>query len=191
MKHIKTSIKDYLKEGTYYHGTPLPKDNPTIDKFVSKKGYRSNAYTGLREVKSPWIFFTENESMARTYGAEKTDGLYHDKGNFNYTNFVLTYQIDESKLNILDLAKDNYEFVLEDIDIKLYEYFGMGMYEQEDMWELLDDEEISKHIVEKGFDSVKLIENIGSYSGTSLAIHISKVNNVAEKKAIEPGIKNN
>ncbi len=94
----------------------------------------------------------------------------------------MKYDINESELNILDLTKDDYEFKLESIGIKLWELYGIGMYEQDQMWDLFDDKEISDKIVKSGIDAVKLIENGTGYNGESLAIHISKVNDVIKKQ---------
>jgi hypothetical protein len=47
----------------------------------------------------------------------------------------------------------------------------------DDMWDLLDDDEISNIIINSGYDAVKIIEE----GGTSLAIHISKVNDIIKK----------
>ena len=166
-------------KGVYYHGTTLPKSNPNIDNFKSKVGYRGNQMMGIsREVNSPWVFFTDNYDLARQFGAAKTDCLYHDKGDFSHQTVVLKYNINESDLNILDLTTNDYEFKLEEIGIKLWELYGVGMYKQDEMWDLLDDEEISNVIIKSGINAVKLIENGTGYNGNSLAIHISKVNSV-------------
>lgn len=78
-----------MNETIYYHGTTLPKSNPNINNFKTKKGYRHNSMTGLsREVKSPWVFFTDDFHLAQKFGAAKTDGLYHDKGDFSYKTVV-------------------------------------------------------------------------------------------------------
>ena len=166
-------------KGVYYHGTTLPKSNPNIDNFKSKVGYRGNQMMGIsREVNSPWVFFTNNYDLARQFGSAKTDCLYHDKGDFSHQTVVLKYNINESDLNILDLTTNDYEFKLEEIGIKLWELYGVGMYKQDEMWDLLDDEEISNVIIKSGINAVKLIENGTGYNGNSLAIHISKVNSV-------------
>ncbi len=174
--------KQFVNETIYYHGTTLPKSNPNIDNFKSKVGYRGNPMMGIStEVNSPWVFFTDNYDLARQFGSAKTDGLYHDKGDFSHQTVVLKYEINESELNILDLTTNDYEFKLENIGIKLWELYGVGMYEQDQMWDLLDDDEISDVIIKSGINAVKLIENGTGYNGKSLAIHISKVNNVIKK----------
>ena len=176
------NFKQFVNETIYYHGTTLPKSNPNIDNFKTKIGYRGNAMLGIsREVNSPWVFFTDNYDLARQFGSAKTDGLYHDKGDFSHQTVVLKYDINESDLNILDLTTDDYESNLENIGIKLWELYGVGMYEQDQMWDLLDDDEISDTIIKSGVNAVKLIENGTGYNGKSLAIHISKVNNVIKK----------
>ena len=178
---MKTT-KRLVNESIYYHGTVLPKSNPNIDKFKSKVGYRGNQMMGIsREVNSPWVFFTDSYDLARQFGSAKTDGLYHDKGDFSHQTVVLKYEINESDLSILDLTTNDYEFKLEEIGIKLWELYGVGMYKQDEMWDLLDDEEISNVIIKSGINAVKLIENGTGYNGKSLAIHISKVNNVIKK----------
>ena len=175
---MKTT-KKFVNESIYYHGTVLPKSNPNIDKFKSKVGYRGNTMMGIsREVNSPWVFFTDNYDLARQFGSAKTDCLYHDKGDFSYQTVVLKYEINESDLSILDLTTNDYEFKLENIGIKLWELYGIGMYEQDQVWDLLDDDEISDVIIKSGINAVKLIENGTGYNGKSLAIHISKVNSV-------------
>jgi len=176
---MKELIKKLLKEGIYYHGTTLPKDNTTIDKFINKTGIRSNAFIGYtREVNSLWTFFTDSVDLARKFGSSKTD-FYHDKANFKYKTVILKYEIDENKLNILDLTTEDYEFKLEKIGINLIKIYGIGMYDIEMMWELLDEDEYTNIIVNAGFNAVKLIENIGeNYKGVSLAILTKIVNNV-------------
>lgn len=179
MKNIKSFEKFFEK--TYYHGTILPKTNLNIDKFVSKKGYRGNAFLGNREVQSKWIFFTDDNDLAYEFGSSKID-IYHDKGDFSHKVTVLNYDIDESKLNILDLTTEDYENKLEDIGIKLWIEYGYGMYSIDSMWQLLDDEEFSNIIYNNGFNSVKIIENLSSsYQGTSLAIHTDVVNDIIKK----------
>ena len=184
---VRKKIHEYLNEqclvneSIYYHGTTLPKSKPNIDKFKAKVGYRGNEMLGIsREVNSHWVFFTDNYDLARYFGATKTEGLYHDKGDFSYQTVVLKYEINESDLNILDLTTEDYEFKLEDIGVKLDELYGVGMYEHDQMWDLLDDNEISDTIIKSGFNAVKLIENGTRYNGKSLAIHINKVNSVSE-----------
>jgi hypothetical protein len=182
MRKLK-NWKNFLNESIYYHGTTLPKTNANIDNFEQKIGYRVNPIMNItREVNSPWVFFTNNYNLAKQFGSAKTDILYHDKGDFSYETVVLKYDIDESDLNILDLTKDDYEFKLESIGIKLWELYGIGMYEQDQMWDLFDDKEISDKIIKSGIDAVKLIENGTGYNGESLAIHISKVNDVIKKQ---------
>jgi len=174
-------LRKLLKEDIYYHGTTLPVKNPTLDKFVQKTGYRSIMSVNY-EVKNPWVFFTKNYDLAYYFGSQKTDSFYHSKGNFSYKTFVFKYDINESNLNILDLTnEDDYEFKLEDIGIKLYEYFGIGMYNINQMWEILDDEEISDKILRSGFNAVKVVEKTSSYNDYSLAIHISVVNDKIQK----------
>lgn len=171
-----------VNETIYYHGTVLPKSNPDIDNFKRKIGYRGNPMLGIsREVDSPWVFFTDSFDLARKFGSAKTDGLYYDKGDFSHKMVVLKYDINESDLNILDLTTDDYESNLEKIGVDLLELYGIGMYEKDQMWDLLDDDETSDIIINSGIDAVKLIENGTGYNGTSLAIHISKVNNVIKK----------
>ena len=175
------NFKQFVNESTYYHGTTLPKSNPNIDSFKTKTGYRGNAMTGIKkEVNSPWVFFTDDYNLAEKFGSAKTDGLYHDKGDFSYKTVILKYDINESNLNILDLTTDNYvEKIEKNIDSSiLSNIYGsmVAFYDMDidDTWELLDEEKISENIIKNGFDSVKLIEN----GGKSLAIHISKVNTV-------------
>lgn len=178
-------FKQLVNESIYYHGTTLPKSNPKIDSFKTKTGFRSNSMTGLkREVNSPWIFFTDDYNLAQKFGSAKTDGLYQDKGDFSHKTVVLEYDIDESKLNILDLTMGDFIEKIQkivDSDI-LSNYYGsmVAFYdiEIEDTWELLDNNIISNIIIKNGFDSVKLIEN----GGKSLAIHISKVNTVIKQR---------
>ena len=172
-----------MNETIYYHGTTLPKSNPNINNFKTKKGYRHNSMTGLsREVKSPWVFFTDDFHLAQKFGAAKTDGLYHDKGDFSYKTVVLKCQIDESKLKILDLSNNDYITKIEKIIdnnllIKMYgsvqAFYDIDI---DDTWELLDDVEISNSIMKSGFNSIKLIEN----GGKSLAININVVNDVVK-----------
>jgi hypothetical protein len=179
------NFKEFVNESIYYHGTTLPKSNPKIDSFKTKTGFRSNSMTGLKRlVNSPWIFFTDDYHLAQKFGSAKTAGLYHDKGDFSHKTVVLEYDIDESKLNILDLTMGDFIEKIEkivDSDI-LNNYYGsmVAFYdiEIEDTWELLDDNIISNIIIKKGFDSVKLIES----GGKSLAIHISKVNTVVKQR---------
>lgn len=171
-----------MNESVYYHGTVLPKSNPNIDKFEVKKGYRVNSMVGTsREVYSPWVFFTDDYDLARKYGAAKAEGLYYDKGDFSHQTVVLKYDINENDLNMLDLTTNDYEFKLEKIGIKLWDVYGMGMYEQDQLWDLLDDDEISNIIIKNGINAVKLIENGTGYNGISLAIHINKINDVVTK----------
>lgn len=175
------NFKQFVNESTYYHGTTLPKQNPNIDSFKTKTGFRSNPMSGIkREVNSPWVFFTNDYDLAKKFGSAKTDGLYHNKGDFSHQTVVLKYDINESKLNILDLTTNDFIEKIEkyvDSDI-LSNYYGsmVAFYDIdiEDVWELLDENKISDIIIKNGFDSVKLIEN----GGKSLAIHISKVNKV-------------
>lgn len=175
-------FKQSVNENVYYHGTVLPKSNPNIDNFKTKIGYRGNPMVGiLREVNSPWVFFTDNYNLATQFGSAKADGLYYDKSDFTHKTVVLKYDINESDLNILDLTSSSYEFKLEAIGIKLWDLYGVGMYSQDQMWDLLDDNEISDIIVKNGINAVKLIENGTGYDGKSLAIHISKVNKVIKK----------
>jgi hypothetical protein len=176
------NFKQFVNESIYYHGAVLPKSNPNIDNFKTKVGYRVNQMFGIvREVNSPWVFFTDNYDLARQFGSAKNDGLYNDKGDYSHKTVVLKYDINESDLNILDLISSDYEFNLESIGIKLWELYGIGMYEQDQLWGLLDDDEISNIIIKSGINAVKLIENGIGYNGTSLAIHISSVNNVIKK----------
>jgi hypothetical protein len=175
-------IQSKLRESVYYHGTVLPNTNPTIDKFKATTGYRFNPFIGTqREVKSPWTFFTNDYDLAQRYGASKAEGMYYDKRDFSHKHVVLKYEINESDLNILDLTTDDYETVLEKIGIKLWDIYGMGMYEQEQMWRLLDDEELSDKILKAGFDAVKLFESPTGEMGTSLAIHLDIVNDVIKQ----------
>jgi hypothetical protein len=177
MKYLKT-YNESLAENIYYHGTTLPKTSPDIDKFRSETGYRGNTMLGSnRKVKSPWVFFTDDSDMARKYGETKTEYLYHDKGDFTNKTVVLKYDIDETLLKILDLTTKDYELNLKNIGIDLIELYGIGMFKIDDMWDLLDDDEISNTIIENGYDAVKLVEN----NGTSLAIHINKVNDIINK----------
>ena len=171
----------FVNENIYYHGTVLPKINQNIDSFKKNTGYRTNPMLDiLREVNSPWVFFTTDYDLAYKFGSSKTEGLYHDKNDFSYQTVVLKYEINENKINILDLTTKDYEAELEDIGISLIDLYGIGMYSQDQMWELLDDEEISKTIQSR-FDAVKLIENSSGYKGISLAIDINKVNNIIKK----------
>lgn len=176
------NFKQFVNESIYYHGTALPKSNPKIDNFKRKVGYRVNQmmFTS-REVNSPWVFFTDNYDLAMKFGSAKTDGLYVDKGDYSHKTVVLKYDVNESDLIILDLTSSDYELNLESIGIKLWELYGIGMYEQDQMWDLLDDDEISNIIIKSGINAVKLIENGTGYNGKSLAIHISIVNNVIKK----------
>lgn len=176
------SLFKILSEGVYYHGTTLHRDNPDIDAFKITAGQRSNPLVGLtREVYSPWVFFTDDEDVAEMYGSAKTDGIYHSRGDFSHKTVVLKYRINESRLNILDLTTEDYEFKLQNIGIDPIKWFGMGMYEQDQMWELLDDNEMSDKIIQSGYNAVKLIESDVSYSAESLAIHINIVNKVTTK----------
>lgn len=166
---------DFINEKRYYHGTCLHKDSD-IDKFDIKKGYRS--FFGVNYgVEAPWVFFADDPHIARKYGAAKTE-LYHDKGNFSYKTKVLEYEIDESKLNILDISNDQYEFTLQNIGLDPIEIYGMGMYRLNEMWELLDEKEYSDIIVNKGYNAVRLMEPDDTIS---LAIHISVVNDIVER----------
>jgi hypothetical protein len=174
----------FLNESIYYHGTVLPKSNTNIDVFKTKIGYRSNLMAGIKtEVNSPWVFFTDDYNLARKFGSAKTDGLYHNKGDFSHKTVVLKYDINESNLNILDLTTDDYiEKIEKNIDsIILTTIYGsmFAFYDMDidDTWELLDEKEISDIILKNGFNSVKLIEN----GGKSLAIHISKVNRITKQ----------
>lgn len=185
-KDMNERIKNFtqfVNETIYYHGTSLPKSNPKINIFKSKEGYRNNPMIGaITKVKSPWVFFTDKYDLARKYGSAKTDGLYHDKGDFTYKTVVLKYDINESDLNILDLTTDDYEFKLESIGISLIEMYGIGMYDQDQLWELLDDDKISNIIIKSGINAIKLIENVSDeYNGYSLAIHMNKVNDVIKE----------
>ena len=161
----------------YYHGTILLKSNPNIDNFKSMVGYRSNPMLDItREVKSPWLFFTNDYDMAYKYGSSKIN-MYVDKGNNSYTVKVLKYTVDETKLNILDLTGSDYEFKLKEIGIDLVKEYGMYMYSQDMMWELLDNDEMSNIIFGAGYNGVKVLED----NGTSLAIYNRIVNDVIEK----------
>ena len=168
-----------LREGVYYHGTVLPKNVMNIDKFIGKTGFRSNAFVGyVREVNSPWTFFTNSYELAQKFGSSKTE-VYHDKGNFNYKTAILKYEIDENQLTILDLTTEDYEIKLQKIGVNPIDIYGIGMYDIDMMWQLLDEDEYSNIIVKAGYNAVKLIENISnSYHGTSLAILTKVVNNV-------------
>ncbi len=185
---MKSIIKKLLRESIYYHGAALPKDNPTISNFITKTGYRSNPMLQMqREVNSPWTFFTDSEDLARKFGGAKVEGLYHDKGDFRYKAVVLKYDIDDTKLNILDLtieggaAVNGYEFALLKIGIDLSELYGVGGYDIDMMWELLDDNDTTNIIINAGYNAVKLIENGTGYNGTSLAILTKIVNNVIKQ----------
>jgi hypothetical protein len=180
-------IKESFNNEIYYHGTTLPKSNPNIEKFKETLGYRSMPMAGIvSEVTSPWVFFTDNYELAYKYGSIKTDELHHSKGDFTYGSTVLKYKIDISKLNILDLTQDDFESKLYDIGIDLDKLYGYGNYHQESMWGLLDEKETSDLIVNSGFDGVKLIEDIGSHNGMSLAVYMNKVNDSIELLKVFP-----
>jgi hypothetical protein len=179
------NFKQFVNESIYYHGTTLPKSNPKIDNFKTKIGFRSNPMTGLkREVNSPWVFFTDDYNLAQKFGSAKTEGLYRSKGDFSHKTVVLEYDIEDTELNTLDLTTDDYvekiqNIVNDNILTNLYgSIYAFYDIEIDDVWELLDDNEVSNIIIENGFDSVKLIEN----GGKSLAIHISKVNKVVRQR---------
>lgn len=177
-----------LHETVYFHGTSLPKENPNIDKFEKRTGYRSGVFTGIiTESSSSWTFFSEDVDFARKFGYAHTE-RHEDSGNRKNTTVILKYDIDESSLNILDLRTEDYETKLEKIGIKLWEMYGYGMYEQDQMWQLLDDEETSNIIVQAGFNAVKIFEDLFGNRGESLAIHIDKVNSVIKKIGATNGV---
>jgi hypothetical protein len=146
----------------YYHGTSLPKSEPDFTTANKDKGVgvRSNAFMGTsREQKSPFFFITSERDVANDFSQAKKE-YYNDelKPKENHTSRIIPFKFDEKNSKVLDLTKDNYEFVLQDIGESPIDFFGMGMYEQDQMWEMLDEPKFAEKLKSLGYDAVKFIE---------------------------------
>lgn len=176
---LKQIIRKIVEEMVLYHGTVLHQTDPKFEKFEKRTGYRGNALIGNHEVTSEWFFVTDDQDLAKKYASPKWDDIISKTKDFKYKKVILNVDIDESKLKVLDLTTDDYEEVLEDkVGYSLYDEYGYYPPEQTQLWELLDSVEISNLIKSKGFDCVKLLEDLGSISGISYAIDIDKQHDV-------------
>lgn len=155
-------VKNIAKGTTYFHGTSLPKSEKDFTRFDIEKGrgVRSNAFMGtFREQKSPFFFITSEESVANDFANAKRD-FFNDeiKPKEKHTSRIIPFTFNEKDAKVLDLTGQDYEFVLEDIGFSPIDFFGMGMYEQDQMWEMLDTPEFASKLKDLGYDAVKYIE---------------------------------
>ena len=155
-------VKKIAKGTTYFHGTSLPRSESDFTKIDTSKGrgVRSNAFMGtFREQKSPFFFITSEESVANDFANAKRD-FFNDetKPKEKHTSRIIPFAFNEKDAKVLDLTGQDYEFVLEDIGFSPIDFFGMGMYEQDQMWEMLDAPEFAEKLKELGYDAVKYVE---------------------------------
>ena len=171
LKDVESTVKAIEKNPSvinkiigdeYYHGTSLPKSEPDFTTANKDKGVgvRSNAFMGTsREQKSPFFFITSERDVANDFAQAKKE--YHDdkvKPNEKHTSRIIPFKFNEKNSKILDLTKDDYEFVLQEIGESPIDFFGMGMYEQDQMWEMLDEPKFAEKLKSLGYDAVKFIE---------------------------------
>ena len=181
---MKNFIKQLLRENIYYHGMSQPINDEPLTKFEPKVGYRSYSWSNTpREVNSPWTFFTDEYELAAKFASSRGD-MFRDK-KIRSKSVILKFDIDESKLNILDLTNNgvgssNFYFVLLKIGIDLEKdgdfYYTLINNDITSVWPVLDNENYTNLITKAGFNAVRLIEN--SEGSKSLAILTSIVNDV-------------
>lgn len=181
----------------YYHGTSIPIGDNIFNKFQRNKGIRVYGIVNQTyDVISSWIFLSDNLNIAKKFAYSKSD--YNNQRKRTHTNSVITTEIDTKKLKTLDLTveedsdieeelirigltdmelynieMDENEFysVPKSYGMSIYSYWGLG-WEKDQLWKLLDNENISIKIKKAGYNSVKLLEPDGN--GISLAIDIDK-----------------
>ncbi len=160
-------------------------DAEPFKNFEPKVGYRSFSWSSTpREVNSPWTFFTDDYEFATKFASSRSD-MFRDK-QIRSKSVILKFDIDESKLNILDLTNNSgpentdFYFVLKKIGIDLEDngdfYTTLINNDITGVWPVLDEEEYTNLIIKAGFNAVKLIED--SNGTQSLAILTSIVNNM-------------
>ena len=116
--------------------------------------------------------------MAQRYGAIKGE-YYNDKNkNFNYTTRVIPFTFDENNAKILDLTQKDYELALESIGYSLVNEYGVGMYSQDMMWELLDNPDFIKLAKENDIDAVKVLEDGGESIGVLNTAKVKPYNSI-------------
>ena len=177
---FNTLFKNYqlcLEESqiVYYHGTTSKlKSRETFSTFKKTNGIRTNNMTGnINVVSSDWIFVTKDRELARIYAISRTEEMEDKSGDIYYPT-ILNVKINKPKLNILDLSNPNtFESNLENINISPIEYWGMGMYDITQMYELLDDSKQSQIIKNAGFNAVQLLDQPKTKKGISLALDIN------------------
>lgn len=179
--------ESFKKNGLWYHGTAITskKVDPFKD-FKKTTGYRMSGLGTINRVDSDWSFFTQDKELASKFARRKCDSI--EDRHPSALPVLYEININTNMLKILDLFCDEYEENLERVSDYLYppNYFGIGMYSQDDMWKLLDtsdDEQATRDIINAKFNAVLLNE----HDSQSLAIHHSVVNRVIHIKHIQIG----
>jgi hypothetical protein len=184
IENINKFLGESVDSEKFYHGSAIKKTE-TFKEFDKKSFGYTNSMGRNQKIVREFIFLTNDKELADKFAIARKNSLEDQSGRLDFKKVILSVNVKKSKLKVLDLTDDEYEFNLQKIGIDPVEEFGMGMYDQTDMWTLLDDPAMVKIIKEHGFNAIELLEpshttNNNSSIGKSLAIFKDVADGIVE-----------